>query len=178
MDGHNFDEFTRALVRPHSRRRVLGFAAALLTFGGTIRPRDASAAICAERVPKRTRRVVPEGCGATTATEDVRNALGRRNVDRACNILQTCYYTCNRDREACHTKFRTALFARCGKLKNPSTRLSCGIQADFFYAAATAGKQAYEEAQAEVCHCCIEGKVACKRVCCASGHCVDGKCTG
>jgi hypothetical protein len=109
----------------------------------------------------------PNGCGDKdhpldpTDSEEIKGRTigGKADFTEPCNAHDTCYDTCNRDKDQCDEKFLTDMYAVCtSKYSKSSAPLAhCKKMAkNWFYQGVQSfvGRGAYEDAQSQACKCC------------------------
>jgi hypothetical protein len=123
----------------------------------------------------------PNGCGAKGG-EKFPDGMGKKGTEflEACNAHDVCWGTCNADKAACDTAFRTGLLAGCAEAwgdgsENLPTFEGCNRIAEAFYFAVgftAEGRAAYDSAQKQACDCCpTEAPCPGGQTCCGDGAC-------
>ncbi len=180
MDGRRFDEMTRSLSGPASRRSVIGMIAGgftALAVGSRRTQRAEAAGICAQRVPNPAHAPSSNGCG--TASFPATGIIGAVDVTPACNHHDLCYDTCGRVKHDCDETFNRELRAICdaGNPKDSPARNDCYNATNVYYRAVKfLGTAAFDAAQQAACRCCMADQAACGAVCCPAGRCFGHVC--
>ena len=77
-------------------------------------------------------------------------------MTKCCNLHDTCYDTCNSDKEKCDVEFRRCLYKYCESYDTKSTGIvnTCKAAAKVLFTGTTAlGCKSFLDAQENACYC-------------------------